>query len=114
MGSIERRTVGIMAFAKGHGIGTAPNRGLLRGTVIDLRQEPDGYGRTVLLKVTESQDVDELPNYTRSLAGKVSSFFLSDESLVLRAGDRIEAKATYRGGATGGRYSLLPDDIRKI
>lgn len=95
-------------------VAMAPNESLISARVVSTQSEPDGHGQTVRLTVLDSQSIDELPNLTRSIVGQTVPFYLSESRLLLRAGDRIEAKATYRGGPSGGRYSILPDDIRKI
>jgi hypothetical protein len=104
----------VMASSKSYSISAAPNQSLVRGTIIALRPESGGYGQTVELKVAESQNIDDLPNFTRTAVGQILPFYLSETNVALHPGDRIEAKATYRGGPSGGRYSLLPDDIKKI
>ena len=103
-----------MNLSRSHIVGAAPNQSLVRGQVVATRPEPDGLGQTVELSVVESLNVDDLPNFTKTIVGRTVSFFLSAGDMRFRTGDRIEAKAIYRGGPKGGRYSLLPDDLRKI
>ncbi|MCI0486054.1 MAG: hypothetical protein L0229_05590 [Blastocatellia bacterium] len=103
-----------MSVSKSHSIKAAPNQSLVRGEVVAIRPEPDGYGLTIDLAIMESENVDDLPNFTRDAIGQTLSCFLSDSDVTLRPGDRIEAKVTYRGGPGGGRYNLLPDDIKKL
>jgi hypothetical protein len=97
-----------------HRITSAPNQSIVRGTIVALRSEPGGYGQTIELRVAESQDVNNLPNYTRGAIGRVVPFYLSESDCNLRPGDRIEGRVVFRGGVGGGRYNLLPDDLKII
>ncbi len=102
-----------MNVANHHRVGVVPNRSLIRGKVVAMRPEPDGYGQTIEVEVADSENLGDLPNFVPH-AGQRIWFYLSESPMELHLGDDIEAKATYRGGAGGGRYSLLPDDLKRI
>lgn len=95
-------------------VGSIPNRSIVRGRIVGIRPEPGGYGRTVELEIIGSESIRDMANFVRNEPGKRVSFYLSENNVDLHIGDRIEAKATFRGGPGGGRYSLLPDDIKII
>ena len=95
-------------------VGVVPNQSLIRGKVVAVRPEPGGYGQTVEVEVANAERVGDLPSFIHQVAGQRLLFYISETDLDLHPGDCIEAKATYRGGASGGQYSLLPDDIKRL
>lgn len=103
-----------MRAPNSHRLGVIPNRSLVRGKVVGIRPEPSGYGQAIELEIIGSESIRDLANFIRNEPGNRVSFYLSENDVDLHIGDRIEAKATFRGGPTGGRYSLLPDDIKII
>ncbi len=91
-----------------------PNAGRIRGQVVRIQPEPDGFGATWEVLVRDVQDVPGLANFARSYHGGTLPLFvhpgLQDRAAVH---DSISAQVAFRGGERGGRFVVLDDDLHK-
>jgi len=92
-----------------------PNASKVRGEIISIRPEPDGFGSNWKIAVAEAKDVDNLPNFARPYVGQIISVYIHPElKHNLSEKDQLEARVTYRGDERGGRFALVEDDVRKL
>jgi hypothetical protein len=92
-----------------------PNASKVRGKLISIKPEPDGFGSNWEIAVDEAKDVDSLPNFARSHVGQIISVYVHPGlEYDLSEKDNLEAKVTYRGDERGGRFALIEDDVHKL
>jgi hypothetical protein len=91
-----------------------PNAGRIRGQVVGIQPEADGFGSTWEVSVQDVQDVPGFANFARNYLGRTLELFvhpgLKDRAAVH---DNIAAKIAFRGDERGGRFVVLDDDLRK-
>jgi hypothetical protein len=92
-----------------------PNQSKVRGRLLGIKPEPDGYGSDWQIAVDDAQDVDGLPNFARSHVGQTISVYVHPElEHDLKENDEVEARVSYRGDERGGRFALVEDDVKKL
>ena len=97
------------------GAQVVPNASRVRGRLVQVQPEPDGYGSVWEVAVDESLDIDGLPNFTRAHVGKTIPVYVHPElEHELTEKDKMEARVTFRGDERGGRFVLTEDDVRKL
>lgn len=91
-----------------------PNASKVRGKLISIKPEPDGYGSNWEIEVDHADNVGNLPNFARSHVGQIISVYVHPElKHDLMEKDKLEARVTYRGDERSGRFALIEDDVRK-
>jgi hypothetical protein len=91
-----------------------PNAARIRGKILHILPEADGFGAIWEVAIRDVQDVPGFTNFARSYRGDTVSLFVNP-GLQARATahDRIAAKVAFRGDERGGRFVVLDDDLRK-
>jgi hypothetical protein len=91
-----------------------PNAGRIRGEIVLVEPEADGFGSTWEVAVRSVQDVPGFANFARSYLGGTLRLYvhpgLQDRAAVH---DHIAAKVAFRGDERGGRFVVLDDDLHK-
>ena len=97
------------------GVPAAPNESTIRGRLLDIQPGPEGLGFIWKVEVTESQDIDQLPNFTRPYVGQCLSIYVHpDMKKSVQEADLIEARLFFQGDESGGAFFLCDDDVRKL
>lgn len=90
-----------------------PNAGRIRGEIVRILPEADGFGSTWKVSVQDVQDVAGFANFARNYLGRTLELFvhpgLENQAAVH---DNIAAKIAFRGDEHGGRFVVLDDDLR--
>ena len=104
-----------MSRRQASGAQVKPNASKVRGKLVGIKPEPDGYGANWEIAVDEANDVDDLPNFARSHIGKVIDVYVHPElKSDLIEKDNLEVRVTYRGDERGGRFALIDNDVHKL
>jgi hypothetical protein len=91
-----------------------PNAGRIRGEIVRIQPEADGFGSIWEVALREVQDVRGFANFARGYLGGTVALYvqpgLQDRAAVH---DSISAKVAFRGDERGGRFVVLDDEVRK-
>jgi hypothetical protein len=97
------------------GVNVAPNESKVRGKIVKIEPGPEGVGSIWRIEVTETQDVNNLPNFARRHIGKVISVFVHPEmKKEVRESDLIEAQISFQGDERGGAFFLINDNVNRL
>ncbi len=97
------------------GVPVVPNASLVRGRLERIEPEPGGSGSVWEIGVDGSDDVEGMPNFTRTRVGqKIQVYVHPQFPRTLKAKDTVEARVAYRGDERGGRFVLVDDQVRKL
>jgi hypothetical protein len=91
-----------------------PNAGRIRGEIVRIQPEADGFGSTWVVSVRDVKDVPGVANFARSYLGGTFALYvhpgLQDRAAVH---ETITATVAFRGDERGGRFVVLDDDLQK-
>jgi hypothetical protein len=97
------------------GVNAAPNESKIRGKIVKIDPGPEGLGSIWTIEVSETEDIDNLPNFARRYVGKLISVLVHPEmKKEIKEFDIIEAHLTFQGDERGGEFFLIDDKVRHV
>ena len=97
------------------GVNVAPNESKIRGKIVKIDPGPEGLGSIWTIEVSETEDIDNLPNFARRHVGKLIPVLIHPEmKKEIKESDLIEAHITFQGDESGGEFFLIDDNVRHL
>lgn len=103
-----------MSGPRPSGVPVIPNASVVRGRIVDVKPEPDGYGSVLGIAVDEARCLDGMADFVGEHVGETIRVYAHPELQVgVVEGAEIETRVTFRGDERGGRFALI-DGVREL
>lgn len=88
-------------------VNSAPNKSKIRGRVIKIENDSMLGAKLLHVKVEESNDVDEMLNFTKSKVGNIIKICIpADEGSEIKKNQEIEVPVSFEGDEGGGIFFI--------
>ncbi len=96
-------------------VSVVPNASKVRGVLLQIKPEPDGWGSVWELALNNTCSIPELPNFVNDYVGRIIEVFVPPRPRHnVKERDEIEAKVAFRGDEKSGRFVLVEGEAHKV